>query len=208
MDKIYDESLDSLIALLQLDISFNLLTTLPDNLFHFNTQLEEIILANNKIEEISSQMMLNQNHLRYIKLSGNAISDAAFLDRLSPSVNRFTLYVDLSSNRLKSLNLSSLLHFRYINLADNNWSCNWLVANLVQKLPNSVNFARPWTVINNLSENTTNIEGIDCIEGGTNRSIILLDVSGVPQPKSDNCDCVVSKNRTTTSCYIILEHFL
>jgi len=185
------ESLGTLVALLQIDLSSNQLTTLPEKLFDANTQLEEIILANNQIRQLSPEMLLNQNHLRYIKFAGNALVDADFLQRLSPSLNRLSLYVDLSSNRLNSVGLSSLLHFRYLNLADNNWSCAWLVENLVRKLPASVNFVRPWRVINDWSENITNIEGIDCTEGGSNRSIILLDVSKVPQeekkPRDFNC---------------------
>jgi len=193
MEVLDSESLGTLVALLQIDLSSNQLTTLPEKLFDANTQLEEIILANNQIRQLSPEMLLNQNHLRYIKFAGNALVDADFLQRLSPSLNRLSLYVDLSSNRLKSVGLSSLLHFRYLNLADNNWNCAWLVENLVRKLPASVNFVRPWRVINDWSENITNIEGIDCTEGGSNRSIILLDVSKVPQEKTDNCECVVSE---------------
>ncbi|XP_016964339.1 leucine-rich repeat-containing G-protein coupled receptor 5 [Drosophila biarmipes] len=193
------ESLESLVALLRIDLSFNLLTILPENLLHANSQLEELILASNQVEQLSPQILLNQNHLRYIKLAGNALRDASFLQSLSPSLNRLSLYVDLSSNRLKSVNLSSLLHFRYINLADNNWNCAWLVANLVRKLPASVNFVRPWTVINDWSENTTSIEGIDCTEGGSNRSIILLDVSKVSQQRTGDCDCGVTYDETNPS---------
>jgi len=130
---------------------------------------------------------------RILLSRATAMVAADFLQGLSPSLNRLSLYVDLSSNRLKSVGLSSLLHFRYLNLADNNWNCAWLVENLVRKLPASVNFVRPWRVINDWSENITNIEGIDCTEGGSNRSIILLDVSKVPQEKTDNCECVVSE---------------
>ncbi|XP_052852629.1 insulin-like growth factor-binding protein complex acid labile subunit isoform X1 [Drosophila gunungcola] len=189
VDEMETESLESLVALLQIDVSLNRLTTLPETLFHANTQLEEIILANNQIVKLSPKIFHKQNHVRYMKLNGNALDDADFLHRLSPSLNSLSLYVDLSSNRLSSVNLSSLLRFRYLNLADNNWNCAWLVANLVRKLPNSVNFARPWSVINDWSENITNIEGVDCYEGESNRSIILLDVSAVPLQKTSNCEC-------------------
>jgi len=72
----------------------------------------------------------------------------------------------------------------------------------------SVNFVRPWRVINNWSENITNIEGIDCTEGGSNRSIILLDVSKVPQEKTDNCECVVSELQQLQDVTTFLITFL
>ncbi|XP_017056717.2 insulin-like growth factor-binding protein complex acid labile subunit [Drosophila ficusphila] len=183
------DSLESLLGLLRIDLSHNRLTAIPETLFHANTQLEDIILSDNQIGQLSPQLLHNQNHLRYIKLAGNALGNADFLQRLSPSLNSLSLYVDISSNRLKSVNLSSLLRFRYINLADNKWNCAWLVSNLVRKLPRSINFARSWNVINNWSENITNIKGVDCTEGESKRSIILLDVSTVPKEKTQNCEC-------------------
>lgn len=180
-------SLAVLSSLIQIDVSHNLLTTLPEHIFQANSQLEDVILDHNRVEALSPLIFKHQNHLRYIQLAGNMLDRAEFLESLSPSLNRLSLYVDLSSNRLQSVSMKDLLHFRHINLADNNWSCAWLVGNLVRKLPPSINFARPWTVLNNWSENLTNIQGVDCTEGNTNRSIILLNVGEVLHNANTSC---------------------
>lgn len=181
------ESLEFLSSLIQIDVSHNRLTTLPVQIFQANSQLEDVVLAHNRVKALSPLIFKHQNYLRYIQLAGNILDKAEFLESLSPSLNRLSLNVDLSSNRLQSVSMKDLLHFRHINLADNNWSCAWLVGNLVRKLPPSINFARPWTVLNNWSENLANIQGVDCTEGNTNRSIILLNVGEVLHNENTNC---------------------
>ncbi|KAH8244233.1 hypothetical protein KR026_003147 [Drosophila bipectinata] len=192
VDLVDAESLQFLSSLIQIDVSHNRLTTLPERIFQANSQLEDVIMSHNKVKALSPLIFKHQNHLRYIHLAGNILEKAEFLESLSTSLNRLSLYVDLSSNRLQSVSMKDLLHFRYINLADNNWSCAWLVGNLVRKLPPSINFSRPWTVLNNWSEKLTNIQGVDCTEGNTNRSIILLNVGEVLHNENQNCSSGLS----------------
>lgn len=173
-------------------MSYNKLTSLSELLFKANTQLEEIIFGHNQIGQLSPLTLMHQSHLRYIELCGNALTDADFLQRLPASLNRLSLYVDLSSNRLRSIDLASLPQFQYLNLADNSFDCAWLIGNLAQELPTSVNFARAWSVINGPSNDFSNIKGVDCTEGDTNRSIILLNAAEVSQYTTSRCDCDVS----------------
>ncbi|XP_001356213.4 leucine-rich repeats and immunoglobulin-like domains protein 2 [Drosophila pseudoobscura] len=183
LSHIEDGSLESLASLLQVDASFNQLTSVSESLFHANTQLEEIILSHNRIRDISPKLMQYQTHLRHLKLDGNALIEASFLQRLPPALNRLSLIVDLSSNRLQSVNLNSLLHFGHINLADNHWSCAWLVKNLLLRAPPSLNFARNWSLLSDWSEDLTKVQGIDCIEDARNRSIVLLSIGEVIHSK-------------------------
>ncbi|XP_020810834.1 toll-like receptor 6 [Drosophila serrata] len=193
------DSLEALVSLLQIDVSFNQLTSLPETLFNANTQLEEIMFGHNLIGHLSSLVLARQSHLRYIQFTGNALSDAVFLQRLPASLNRLSLYVDLSSNRLRSIDLNSSHQLKYLNLADNSFNCAWLIENLVRELPSSVNFARPWSVLNGWRDDFNNINGVDCAEGETNRSIILLNASEVSLYKTSKCECEQTYDETNPS---------
>ncbi|XP_034666160.1 insulin-like growth factor-binding protein complex acid labile subunit [Drosophila subobscura] len=176
LSHIEDESLESLVSLTQIDASFNQLTSVSESLLDANSQLEEIILSHNRIGVISPKLMRHQTHLKHLKLDGNALIEANFLQSLPPALNRLSLSVDLSSNRLHSVNLSSLLQFGHTNLADNHWNCAWLVKNFLLRAPASLNFARNWSLLSDWNEDLTKVQGIDCIEGSRNRSIVLLSV--------------------------------
>ncbi|XP_017023211.1 insulin-like growth factor-binding protein complex acid labile subunit [Drosophila kikkawai] len=199
VESVHTDSLETLVSLLQIDVSYNQLSTLPETFFNANTQLEEIMFGHNLIGQLPPLALAHQSHLRLIQFTGNALTDVDFLQRLPASLNRLSLHVDLSSNRLRSIDLASLRQFRYLNLADNSFNCGWLIENLVRELPTSVNFARPWSVLNGWNDDFKNIKGVDCTEGDTNRSIILLNAAEVSQYKTSKCECAQTYDEANPS---------
>ncbi|XP_030569733.1 insulin-like growth factor-binding protein complex acid labile subunit isoform X1 [Drosophila novamexicana] len=184
------DGLQPLSALLQLDMSFNLLSSLPAELFHANSQLKDINFAHNQLRELHPALLHQLMHLKQLNLAQNHLEDASWLQHLAPALNRLALRVDLSSNRLQSLNLSSLLFFEHVQLADNRWNCSWLVRHMLRTPPASLNFARSWPMLSAWSvKELLNIQGVDCFDDQQNRSIVLLDVGAARLEMGSNCDC-------------------
>lgn len=166
---------------------------MPEKLFEGNTQLKELNLGYNQLGRLSSQLIKPLIHLHQLNVASNWLEEANWLLQLPPALNRLALRVDLSSNHLRSMNLSSLNHFQYINLADNRWDCSWLARFMLRSPPPiALNFQRAWPMLSGWNEDLLSVRGIDCFDGRENRSIILIDVSTARQPDQNQCDCVVS----------------
>lgn len=187
------DALHPLSAVFQLDLSYNRLKTLPENLLHGNRQLKHIDISNNQLSQLHPGLLQQLTHLTQLNLARNLLKEASWLQRLAPGLNRLALRVDLSSNRLQSLNLSSLLFFEQVQLSDNRWNCSWLVKHMLRTPPTALNFARSWPMLSAWSvQQLLSIRGIDCFDGQQNRSIVLLDVSAARQQTPPDCDCKVS----------------
>lgn len=178
-------------ALLQLDLSFNRLDELPELLFHGNTQLKDLNIGHNRLKKLSHELITPLIQLQQLNVASNWLEAANWLQQLPPALNRLALRVDLSANHLRSMNLSSLIHFQQINLADNRWDCTWLARFMLRSPPSALNFQRAWPMLSGWNEDLLSVRGIDCFDGRDNRSIILIDVSAARQPDSQ-CDCQVS----------------
>lgn len=155
-----------------------------------NTQLKDVHLDHNKLEKLSQQMTKPLIHLHQLNLAGNRLEDANWLQRLPAALNHLALRVDLSSNHLRSINMSSLVHFQHVKLADNRWDCTWLARFMLRPPPAALNFERSWPMLSAWKDELLNVRGIDCFDGHENRSIILIDVSAARLPNSQ-CDCEV-----------------
>ncbi|XP_023172233.2 insulin-like growth factor-binding protein complex acid labile subunit [Drosophila hydei] len=194
LEHIAVDALHPLSAVFQLDLSYNRLKTLPENLLHGNRQLKHIDISNNQLSQLHPGLLQQLTHLTQLNLARNLLNEASWLQRLAPGLNRLALRVDLSSNRLQSLNLSSLLFFEQVQLSDNRWNCSWLVKHMLRTPPTALNFARSWPMLSAWSvQQLLNIRGIDCFDGQQNRSIVLLDVSAARQQTPPDCDCKSSQ---------------
>lgn len=129
-------------------------------------------------------------HLHQLNLAGNRLEDVNWLQQLPAALNHLALRIDLSSNHLRSINISFLVQFQHVNLADNRWDCTWLTRFMLRTPPAALNFERSWPMLSAWNDDLLNVRGVDCFDGHENRSIILIDVSAASLPESQ-CDCEV-----------------
>ncbi|XP_030240985.1 insulin-like growth factor-binding protein complex acid labile subunit isoform X2 [Drosophila navojoa] len=190
LEHIAADTLRPLSTLLQLDLSHNRLNSLPEDLLLGNNQLKQVDLSSNQLNHLHSALLHQLTHLTRLNLARNQLEEASWLQQLAPGLNRLALRVDLSSNRLQSLNLSSLIFFEQVQLSDNRWNCAWLVKHMLRTPPTALNFARSWPMLSAWSvQQLLSIKGIDCFDGQQNRSIVLLDVSAARQQTAPDCGC-------------------
>lgn len=187
------DCLQPLSNLQQLDISYNGLKSLPEELFRLKSQLRIIDIARNQIVKLEPNFLMPLINLNQLKLAGNQLEDASWLHHVAPALNHMALRVDLSSNYIKSLNLSSLVSFEHVYLADNLWDCAWLIKNMLRTPPAALSFNRSWPMLSSYTDDLLNIRGIDCFDGQRNRSIVLLDVDADRKQQVQSCNCEVSQ---------------
>jgi Leucine-rich repeat (LRR) protein len=108
--------LDSLVSL---DLSNNHLHIFPPGFFNTSTLLEKLYLDNNELEEISENLFTNASALCYLSLCRNKInniSSASFAGLVNLK------YLDLSQNQIRRLlpdTFSELKSLKYIDLSEN-----------------------------------------------------------------------------------------
>lgn len=115
----------------QLDISHNELTSLRDNQLAHLGSIECIDLSHNSIDSIQPFTFTDLKTLRTIDLSHNRLDSDAFVQKI---VDLRSL--DLSANRYRSINITSLAGIDEVKLIGNLWSCAWLVTELVHSTAN------------------------------------------------------------------------
>lgn len=112
----------------QLDISNNELTSLRDNQLAFLESIEYLNLSHNSIDSIQPFTFTDLMTLRSIDLSHNRLDSDAFVQKITELQQ---LYLDLSANRYRSINITAFEGIGKVKLIGNLWSCSWLVIELV-----------------------------------------------------------------------------
>jgi hypothetical protein len=116
-----------------IDLSYNNLKSIHPDIFSSNPKLEFLSLNSNPLENLLSQTpILVSNTLASLDLSSCSLTtiDPVTFSRL-PSLYS----LDLSSNRLSNVSVTSLenlTELRILELANNRWTCNCSVVELMQ----------------------------------------------------------------------------
>ncbi|KAF7490278.1 Leucine-rich repeat neuronal protein 1 [Sarcoptes scabiei] len=114
-----DSAFDVYKNLIYLDLTSNLITTIVNDNFKYNSQLQAILLANNTIEILKSRAFVGLDSLLKLDLSENridSIDDFIFKNLHSLQT------LDLSYNRIEKLNSNSffgLKNLLHLNISNN-----------------------------------------------------------------------------------------
>lgn len=189
LDNINKYHFEDFLKLRILDLSQNALTVLNSNLFDFVRNIENVNMSHNKINIIESDILSGLSKLRTLDLSYNKLSNDNFID----ASNRL-LFLNLSSNQYKRINVLKLYGLNEVRLYNNPWDCKWLIGQLTVG-DDRLLFGRNFTIstINNVLE----LPGIECDDNGINRSIIVLDSINIQRDQIDVDDDAVSHHSTS-----------
>lgn len=124
LGQIDDKAFDGLTNLIELDLSHNLLTSVPAATFQFITSLRDLTLASNPIQKIESHAFgnilsltkLDVSHCDLQSISASAFENLDSLHSLKLNGNK------LSELRAKTVDTLSKLH--WVELHDNPWLCD------------------------------------------------------------------------------------
>lgn len=186
--------IDQIEKLVELDVSFNKIESLSEDIFHKLRSLQRLDLDYNNIREANLRILSDTNNLTHLDISYNKLEKI----NLNASVNlRHMQYLFIDGNNLTEFNykiIRSLFpSLVRIGIFDNNFNCTYLMDMLKEFKLNSIEYIRPDKTI--LVEQL-NIDGIPCekesngLKTWTNPVKHLLMQSGGDSPNEDSIQIV------------------
>lgn len=124
LGQIDDKAFEGLTNLIELDLSDNLLTSVPAATFHYITSLRDLTLASNPIQKIESHAFSNVQSLTKLDVSNCALQSisASTFEHLESLHS-----LKLNGNRLSELRartVETLIKLHWVELHSNPWLCD------------------------------------------------------------------------------------
>lgn len=122
---IEEDAFEKCLLLQTIDLSENLIQSLPPKLFALNKELTRVNLRNNKLQTIDSDIFKENLKLKNLDFEKNLLTDASFIENI-PNSNPLKSII-LSTNKLNDVDVESLLskfpNITYLFLSYNNFLC-------------------------------------------------------------------------------------
>lgn len=152
-----------------LDLSANNITYLFDGIFEFLPNLKHLNLSGNAIDVIQTNVFTELIKLDVLDLSFNYLTTDHFLQNLNS-----LLYLNISNNMLKTLNLTNLYNLNVIELNDNPWLCSWFVKSMIDHKSTGIHFGNNYVI--NSNDVIRTIPGIKCMDdvSGVEKNILVI----------------------------------
>lgn len=152
--------IDKIEKLVELDVSFNKIESLSDDVFHKLKSLQKLDLDFNNIREANLRILQYTNNLTHLDISYNRLEKF----NLNASVNlRNMQYLFIDGNNLTELhhNIIRLLFPSLVRIGiyDNNFNCTYLMKMLEEFKLNGIEYLRPDKT---LLSDQLNVDGITC----------------------------------------------
>ncbi|XP_027198648.2 uncharacterized protein LOC113792890 [Dermatophagoides pteronyssinus] len=146
-----DTAFDVYKNLIYLDLSSNLITTIVNNNFQYNSELQTILLKNNSLAMLEPKAFNGLNLLKILDLSFNRIE--MINGSIFKNLNSLQI-LDLSFNLLKILNENTFVGLRnLINLNISNNLIMKLSTNLFSNIPKLINLNISMNQLEHLDDN-------------------------------------------------------
>lgn len=172
-NKLVDLKNITLLSKLQwLDLSYNLIETIPAKTFQGLTALTQLNLGHNLISQVAPKSFNGLTSLTVLNFSSNKLPE--FLADFG-GTNLEDL--DISANALTSMSTNikrKATQLRHINIADNPWECGQLSDTLLFLLMDEIDVFSPDTVSGAWE---SNVRGIGC-----NKTTAIVDESELIDP--------------------------
>lgn len=171
-----------------MDVSSNLLSNVNDGQFSSMKSLKLLHLSSNIIQNVSNHSFAGLENLECVDLSLNRLIDGHFLHNLTE-----LKMLNLSFNRIETINSILLNGIDYVELVGNLWRCSWLIPELVnRRLSSGIHFVANTTrksvydEIDCYADTHDDNQNLSMPRHHSLRHIVVLRENPVPNQCKDN----------------------